>query len=266
MFGGNKKKSFDNKPKSPTVKFNGFLSNRTKNKIKRIIEDWDSAIISKIRKDNKDLSWKWKYITFVTLTLPSSQIHTDKEIKRKCLNSFLVSAKRKMKVKNFLWVAEKQKNGNIHFHILFDRFVHHSKIRKEWNIAVDSLGYVKRFKKKNGHDNPNSTDIHALVNVKNIANYVGKYISKGSENTAVEGRLWSCSKELSGLTCFSCEMDSVVSKAIELGVECNELTVTMKEYVIVIIGNLKKFLFRVSSYIKKEVYSFNYENYKILYD
>lgn len=155
-------------------------------------------------------------LTFVTLTLPSKQVHSDNEIKSKCLNQFLVEIRKKYNVKKYIWKAEKQENGNIHFHILTDKFMHWRGIRNIWNRIVNKLGYVDAYSEKmreffkNGFrlsDNPNdtrssskqfrayqegvksnwsdpnSTDIHAISKINNIPAYMAKYMAKGVTKT-----------------------------------------------------------------------------------
>lgn len=150
-------------------------------------------------------------LTFVTLTLPSKQVHTDNEIKYKCLNHFLTNLRRNYKVEKYIWKAEKQENGNIHFHILTDRYIHYSKLRTSWNTIIEKLGYVSQYRRnqqkcfqegfkmsenpkdkrdyktqfaayekgiKENWTNPNSTDIHALYKIKNLSAYMAKYLSK----------------------------------------------------------------------------------------
>jgi hypothetical protein len=150
-------------------------------------------------------------VAFITLTLSSRQIHTDKEIRESLLNQFLIEVKKKYNVKNYVWRAEKQKNGNIHFHLLFDKFIHYSELRDMWNRIQNKLGYVDRYRdemkdwhkegfrlrqeltgkweadkqyqawlkaKKSDYNNPNSTDIHSLYRIKNVKKYITKYMSK----------------------------------------------------------------------------------------
>jgi hypothetical protein len=38
---------------------------------------------------------------------------------------------------------------------------------------------VTAFAAKHGHRNPNSTDVHSIYNIKNLAGYLAKYCSKG---------------------------------------------------------------------------------------
>lgn len=117
-------------------------------------------------------------INFITLTLPSEQIHSDDEIKKKALNNFLDNCRKTHNLKNYIWKAEKQLNGNIHFHLVTDCYIRYDKIQSLWNDSINLLGYVDRFKEKIGHSNPNSTDVHSIKHVKRIANYVAKYMSK----------------------------------------------------------------------------------------
>lgn len=160
------------------------------------------------KKFSKPVNYK---LTFITLTLPSSQIHTDNEIKSECLNHFLTSLRRKFSIDLYIWKAEKQENHNIHFHILTNKFIPWEQLRDEWNRIINKLGYVDRYQAKmkeffkdgfrisdnpldkrteekqraaylqnlaSDFRNPNSTDIHALYKIKNVAAYISKYLSK----------------------------------------------------------------------------------------
>jgi len=85
--------------------------------------------------------------SFITLTLPSTQIHSDIIIKS-CLNNFLVKMRNIYALKNYVWKAELQANDNIHFHLVFDVFIHHKAIRFYWNQSIEVLGYVSRYQTK----------------------------------------------------------------------------------------------------------------------
>jgi len=161
--------------------------------------------------------------TFCTLTLPFKQIHEDTEIKAVALNQFLIEVKAKYKVKYYLWKAEKTKAGSLHFHILFDRFIHWEFINTTWNKNINKLGYVDRYQEKfskmswseywryydqtkykndkrsnlqvwNAYQKgvktnwkcPNSTDIHRLKEVKSLTRYVGKYLGSADTNVSAE--------------------------------------------------------------------------------
>lgn len=130
----------------------------------------------------KSFSFK---VNFITLTLPSPQQHTDEEIKQVCLKNFLDRMAKTHGLNNYIWRAEAQANGNIHFHLTTDTYIHYNTIRKVWNDCVELLGYVSRYEEKWHNRNPNSTDVHAVKHVKNLAAYLSKYISKHREFTCI---------------------------------------------------------------------------------
>jgi hypothetical protein len=162
--------------------------------------------------------------------LSSKQIHSDNDIKSYLLNQFLVEARKRWHVQHYLWRAEAQRNGNIHFHIVCDRFIPWSELRDTWNRIQNKLGYVDRYREemkqfhaggfnvrldllktwsyknqvrayrtgsKNDWNSPNSTDIHSIVRISNLAAYLSKYCTKNDEGRPIEGRLWSLSESLS---------------------------------------------------------------------
>lgn len=189
----------------------GYLSATSSRKVRDMVENWVNACKAAQIRSKKKLDF---YLCFVTLTLPSEQVHSDKDIKRKCLNKFLIYAKRYLKVKNFIWKAEPQKNGNIHFHVVFDRFCSWERIRKIWNDILAPLGYIESFSKKHGHNNPNSIDVMSMqkdkkgVPIRFIGAYMAKYMSKTAkmgdrQDRPIDGRIWGCSDRLKELKCFS---------------------------------------------------------------
>ena len=85
--------------------------------------------------------------SFITLTLPSKQVHNDLEIK-KCLNLFLTRLRQTYDVKNYVWKAELQQNENIHFHLIIDKYIHFKAVRYYWNKSINTLGYVDHYAAK----------------------------------------------------------------------------------------------------------------------
>lgn len=152
----------------------GHIQAKGKRKIDQYINTWVTAVLH-YQRANKIPYWQVKNrLVFITLTLPAKQQHDDKEIK-KCLTRWMDrQLLRKKGVKTFLWVAEAQANGNIHFHILADRYIAHQFIRRSWNREIERLGYVTA----STSSDPNSTDIHALSKIKNPSAYVVKYATK----------------------------------------------------------------------------------------
>lgn len=118
-------------------------------------------------------------INFLTLTLPAPQGKlTDRDIRSKCLEPFLRRMRNKYNVKNYIWKAERQLNGNIHYHITADQWILYSDLQNEWNNQMEKVGLIDAFQAKHGHRHPNSTDVHSVKSIKNLAGYLIKYMAK----------------------------------------------------------------------------------------
>lgn len=229
-------------------KVKGYLSANSARRVRDIVQAWTNCIKAKQRKSGGSID---KYISFITLTLPAKQFHTDLEIKRKALNPFLITIFRKFKVSAWLWKAEPQQNGNIHFHILVNRFCPWQKVRLIWNQIIGSLGYLDLFEKKHGHRNPNSTDIHGLYKDKKgneisfVGAYMAKYMSKknaGSEKLCrpISGRIWGCSDNLKSIAAFSDYEDSTFGNFLQDLIDSQEIETYSGEFFKVLMGNWRK--------------------------
>lgn len=178
----------------------GLVSPNARRKIRTAI-DWliasadEKYLFSK--KTGQYHSWK---ISFCTLTLPTQGELGDIEIKH-ILNAWLTFAKYAFGLKSYIWKAEPQARGTIHIHITSDCFMWHKTVRDSWNKLL------KKYQLLNGHEDPNSTDIHSTYKIKNIAAYLCKYFTKQSEDRrAIKGRLWGCSRTLSNARGIRFEM------------------------------------------------------------
>lgn len=171
--------------------------------------------------------------SFVTLTLPSKQVHSDVEIK-KCLNHFLTNVRRSFKIQNYVWKAELQQNENIHFHLSFDKYTPFQAIRYYWLLAIAPLGYVDAYQAKfsamslsqyakyrnlslvdaskpyadgcrSSWRSPNCVDVSAVTTASSVSNYLSKYFAKSEETNldasriAQFGKVWARSTSLSRL-------------------------------------------------------------------
>jgi len=206
-------------------KADGKVSEQAKRKIGKAIEYL--VTIASDKKVHEKLSGKTVIfkLAFLTLTLPSKQIHPDTEIINTCLNSFFNECRKWYNVNNYVWRAEKQKNGNIHFHIITDKFIPYYEARNRWNRIVNKLGYVDRFKEIHGHKQPNSTDIHSTRKIKNLKAYLVKYMAKDHNQehneqitdesiTQQTGRIWGCNHELSNARGLNLIVDSEIDSEL----------------------------------------------------
>lgn len=120
-------------------------------------------------------------VNFVTLTLASKQVHDDNTIKVQLLQPFLDSLRKTWKCKHYLWRAESQKNGNIHFHIITDVYIPKWQLRTRWNDIQNKLGYVDRWISKKKLKQPPSTEVKSVKNIRKLGAYLAKYCAKNPE-------------------------------------------------------------------------------------
>lgn len=220
----------------------GYLSKNSSRKMRDLVQNWTNCIKSKMKSSGGNID---SYISFLTLTLPSKQTNSDLEIKRKILDPFLKKLFRKYLVTAWIWKAESQINGNIHFHVLVNKFCAWKEIRKDWNNAVQKFGYIDEFEKKHGHRDPNSTDAHGLYKDKKgekisfIGAYMAKYLSKGIEDgyRGIEGRVWGCSDNLKYLKTFSDVQDSRFGEFIDFLIESPSINKFQGDYFRILEGN-----------------------------
>lgn len=207
-------------------------------KSKTIIQDYNQSVIC------------FK-MNFITLTLPAFQKHTTAVITSECLNQFLTECKKKYNLENYVWRLEFQKNGNVHYHLATDTYISYTSCKLIWNRCLAKLGYISDYAEKFGNmtfeeyrqatnsngltpfnvlrerygrgcatrwDSPNTVDVRAVGNAKNIAHYISKYITKpsaDSTNSIVFNRepkesnlrMWFCSRSLSRLSAIEVFLD-----------------------------------------------------------
>lgn len=186
--------------------YTGLLSKFAQKRLKKAI-NLLIAIATEKEVQNPTTGKYYRFkVNFITLTLSAPATHIpDKEIKRQLLDVWIKRAKRKFKMHNYVWRAERQKNGNIHFHILSDVYIHHTALKESWNEVQNRLGLIDEFEKKHGHRHPNSTDVHAVHKIKDLAAYMVKYMTKAkAQDDIIQGKLWDCSQNLK--TKGNCEM------------------------------------------------------------
>lgn len=193
---------------------NGFLSEKATSNIKKAVK-YCFWLSGSMRQGNRKIKAKpYGKLSLLTLTLSSKQFHPDNYIKSKMLNQFLVEIRQYNNKLFYVWRAEKQKNGNIHFHILVNIFIPLHLILRVWNRIQKKHGYLQDYKnkhqsltfkeylnfyppknlpdrikkyhyysdqKKKNWENPNSVDIHGIKKAKSIYAYISKYLAKESE-------------------------------------------------------------------------------------
>jgi len=138
-------------------------------------------------------------MNFVTLTLAEQRNVTASEAYDKCLREWLRYMKRKMGVRDYVWKAEFQSRGQIHYHVATNTYLPWEVVRWRWNQLQYRAGYLEGFRRKFRHINPNGTDVHHMSNVDDCLSYIAKEMCKGVQNQkSTVGKVWDCNRELKG--------------------------------------------------------------------
>lgn len=229
---GNKTfKQLENEKNLKDNKHNGKLSDKAHTRLKNAV-NWLVASAQYKRVYSK-LSKKhfWFKVNFITLTVPSqSGEQASEDTIKKMLHNFLVYSRKYFYLKNYIWKFEAHQDGRLHIHLTTDTFIHYKRLRKCWNgllqkenlltdygekyrgisladyikmqnpkYKVSDLEYTKRWNEGNNNNwnDPNTTDVHAVWKVSNIAAYISKYMSKETDLCRdYKGRIWGCNYEL----------------------------------------------------------------------
>lgn len=171
-------------------------------------------------------------LNFITLTLPTTEHKiSDSYFTGTMLRKFVNNLYYRVKLKNYIWRVEAQANGNIHAHFITDTFVHYTTLRNVWNKILKAEGLIKKYSEKHSKmsltdylqayqpnekyseekrvkaymygvatnwENPNTTDVHAIKKINNLAGYLTKYMTKkDDERRKLKCKLWATSQSLS---------------------------------------------------------------------
>jgi hypothetical protein len=129
------------------------------------------------------------------------------------LNKFLTQLRKEFKNLQYLWVAERQDNGNIHFHIILNKRLPIRKYNALWvlqqyrsglrgqtqfGVPVDLAEVEARYKNGSIHRVFNPVDVKKVKSIAGLSSYLTKYITKQKKN--IYGCLpWHCSRGVSRL-------------------------------------------------------------------
>lgn len=122
----------------------------------------------------------------VTLTY-ARNVPEHKEAKNH-LRNFLRALKHKGYMNKYVWVAQLQKRGAIHFHILTDQ-IPIKLLRHVW------CGIVAKWETEKGFEVSKLGGVDIRL-VYNASNYISRYISKETKEGTILGGLWGISKDL----------------------------------------------------------------------
>ena len=208
--GSRRDTSYNKKDRPANEKYTGKMNAKARSKLRFAINLLVAqAKWKQVENPSTGSFYKFK-INFITLTLSAPQKDVnDRIVKSKMLEPFLKNMRNVYGLRSYVWRAERQKNGNIHFHISTDTFIPFDAIRDVWNFQQSKFHFITDFQNKNNSVFPNSTDIHSVKNVKNLASYLVKYMSKDEKGLeSIKGKVWDCSLNLKLTDRVTYEMQS----------------------------------------------------------
>lgn len=236
--------------------YRGEMSIVAQKNLRRKIQIWHSGIEyfnSKVYNPN---SFNTKRLVFLTLTLSSSQRHSDQQIKKDILKPYMRILREKYGCANYVWKAESQANGSIHFHIIIDKYIDKAELQNEWNYSQQKLFYIDRFEQKFKHRNPPSTHVQVVDNLEAAEKYIEKYICKEDKYRKIEGAIWKASKSVNSLKFFEIVEDGQIKESINQAIENKDCKLVEKD-------NYRMFFFekdKLISYLPK-YHKYQYFNY-----
>jgi len=159
-------------------RYNGFISPATARILRKRLEGWINCIIHNAKECGERWRPRHSKLSFVTLTLPAPQMHSDQELRRGALDRFITDLRRSMLVQEYFWKAEAQENGNVHYHLLVDRFVAKDQLDRLWAKQMERLGYMDQFRARHGSKVPPMVNVKVCPANMSLVQYVMKYVTK----------------------------------------------------------------------------------------
>jgi hypothetical protein len=144
-------------------------------------------------------------LAFITLTISSQTNITAREAYDKLLAPMLRWLRDSCSCRTYVWKAEIQKRGQIHYHITTPSYIHYRAIRDKWNYLQRKAGLLDDYYNTHGSYDPNSTDVKKVKSIKNLAAYLIKEFTKTYQNPETTGKLWDCSLNLKAYSYFTFE-------------------------------------------------------------
>ena len=132
-----------------------------------------------------------KFCAFYSVSFPEGSKEEDIY---KVWNCWLTNLRKTYGLRDYLWVAEYQKNGTLHYHMLCNVYMNIKRVNRAMGVALfhnDMLNTTI--------DKYNGVDVKKVTNNRGGLNaYLTKYVSKSEEHTYKRAP-WRCSQSVSAL-------------------------------------------------------------------
>lgn len=175
-----------------------------RNRARVIGRYWQAVGWLWIRSRNRDVSYgegkRMKFRQgFLTLTLPGVATADHKAIKNKVLDPFFTYCRNRMGLSDYVWTAELQDRGEIHFHAIINTFMDKDRVRAAWIRACENSGIVTM----SSAGNKPATEIEKCKSYNGSKSYAAKYLGKALRSGEIIGRIWSGSHGVTGPSAIS---------------------------------------------------------------
>jgi hypothetical protein len=264
-----RQRSIENLIKQPT--YTGQVTNGSQKRLTRALENLlQVAEPKKFMHKGREYTFK---VNFVTLTLYSfSRKVPGYEAHKNCMEPFLRWLRSKG-MTCYVWKAELQSKRKdchqLHYHLTTDVYIDKFELRDKWNELQKKAGYLDHYFTKFGHWNPNSTDVHATHNKRNLIGYLKKKIVRYSDKKkyqylrnqslfraemaksvqnkeTIEGKVWDCSQNIK-VSYFEIQAYSDITSRLANAVSCQEMQ--KKEFERCTVYQLTKTTREINSYL-----------------
>lgn len=200
--------------------------------------------------------WQSHKLSFITLTLPNvEKSKSAKWTHKNLLERMLRVLRRRYNMRMYVWKSELQKNGSVHYHITSDCFIEFSKLREEWNNILNRYGMLEDFRTVHGHSNPNSVDVKKVKKLKDLENYLLKYVAKEMQNQiSIKAKVWDCSRNLKEGKYFATEACGFIMNKLNELIEQGKIEYKALEFCTIYRFTHSNLHYYFRDYIKKEYY------------
>lgn len=177
-----------------TKAYKGDFSDAAKSRMKKAIDIMIQSNETRIVYNPITQNYFPFRFNFITLTISDLRIRQASECYDKLLKPFLRVIRDKFSC-SYIWKLELQRRGQVHYHLTTNKFIEYDFIKSKWNQLQRRAGMLENYAYRYGHYHANSTDVHAVRNIKNWGAYMSKYMSK-NVGGKVDGKIWDCSRDL----------------------------------------------------------------------
>lgn len=138
-----------------------------------------------------ELERSQKFCAFYSVSFPKGM---PEDVIYKCWNSWLTNLRKTYGLKDYVWVAEYQQNGTLHYHMLCNVRMEIKRVNRAMGVCLFHQGYLQsEISKYNGVD---VQKVHGSR--ENLNAYLTKYVSK-QESYIYKHSPWRCSQSVSAL-------------------------------------------------------------------